>query len=87
MNIICSTVEAVTATTQLIGTSIGSLSIIWSWIGGVFGPALAGGASSIFSAICAAAGDLTTVGGGFLSQGLGCGGNTITSIISMIVPK
>ena len=87
MNIICSAVEAVTATTQLIGTSIGSLSIIWSWIGGVFGPALTGVGSSIFSAICTSIGDLTTIFGGCLPQGIGCGGNTIISIISMIVPK
>lgn len=87
MNIICSTVEAVTATTQLIGTSIGSLSIIWSWIGGVFGPALAGVGASIFGATCSSAGDLATVVGGFLSQSLGCGGTTITGLISMICPK
>ena len=83
MNIICSTVEAITATTQLIGTSIGSLSILWSHLGGVFGPSLIG----VFSAICAAAGDLTTIGSNFLPQALGCGGTTITGLISMIMPK
>ncbi|VUT24474.1 MAG: hypothetical protein MASP_00525 [Candidatus Methanolliviera sp. GoM_asphalt] len=87
MNIICSAVEAATATTQLIGTSIGSLSIIWSWIGGVFGPALTGVASSIFSATCASIGDLTTIFGGCLPQILGCGGTTITQLIAMICPK
>ena len=87
MNIICSAVEAVTATTQLIGTSIGSLSIIWSWVGGVFGPALTGIASSIFSAACASAGDITTLVGGVCPQTIGCGGTTITGLISMVFPK
>ena len=35
MNIICSGIEAVTATMQLIGTTIGNLSIIWSWASGL----------------------------------------------------
>ena len=83
MNIICSAVEAATATTQLIGTSIGSLSIIWSWIGGVFGPSLVG----VFSTICASAGDLMTLAGGALPQAIGCGGTTITQLIATICPK
>ena len=83
MNIICSAAEALTATTQLIGTMIGSLSIIWSHLGGIFGPSLVG----VFSTICASAGDLTTIGSNFLPQALGCVGGTVTDLVSMIVPK
>ena len=68
VNVICSTVEAVTATTQLIGTIIGSLSIIWSWASGllhcaegticnpiiatVCGPIIGGGGGTILGGSC-----------------------------------
>ena len=55
MNIICSAVEAVTATMQLIGTIIGSLSIVWSHCSGIyhviFGPLLGGGCGTL-TALC-----------------------------------
>ena len=54
MNIICSTVEAVTATTQLIGTTIGTLSVLWSHCSGIYhmvaGPLLGGGCGTALAA-------------------------------------
>ena len=55
MNIICSTVEAVTVTTQLIGTAVGNLSVMWSWASGLYhmvaGPLIGGGCGTV-SALC-----------------------------------
>ena len=53
MNIICSTVEAVTATTQLIGTAVGNLSVVWSWCSGLYhtvaGPLIGGACGTALS--------------------------------------
>ena len=54
MNIICSTVEAVTATTQLIGTTIGTLSVLWSHCSGIYhmvaGPLIGGSCGTALAA-------------------------------------
>ena len=69
MNIICSGIEAVTATTQLIGTTIGNLSCIWSWASGLLHCAEGTIMNPIISTVC---GPIIGGGGGALLGG-GCG--------------
>ena len=101
MNVICSTIEAVTATTQLIGTIIGSLSIIWSWASGLLHCAEGTIMNPIISTICGPlvsglglnsileilGSAATSFIGVPLSQALGgvCGG--ISDAIQSLIPK
>ena len=92
MNIICSTVEAVTATTQLIGTSIGTLSVIWSWASGLLHCAEGTIMNPIISTVCGpiVGGGCGTIvgggGGGICGTILGslCGGLGLSGINDII---
>ena len=91
MNIICSTVEAVTATTQLIGTSIGTLSVIWSWASGLWHCAEGALINPIISTVCSGgsavlSGGANIIGSG-LTQLLGGSCDTVRAAISGIIPK
>ena len=101
MNVICSTIEATTATTQTIGTCIGLLSIIWSHASGLWHCAEGAIINPAISAVC---GPLVSgIGLNAILEVLGaaatsilgipisqvCGGiyNTILSAIQSILPK
>ena len=88
MNVICSTIEATTATTQTIGTCIGLLSIIWSHASGIWhcaegaiinpaisticGPILGGGGGGLCGTIVGGG------GAGFISGGVNFLGHILT---------
>ena len=100
MNIICSGIEAVTATTQLIGTTIGNFSIIWSWITGllhcaegtimnpiistVCGPIISGLGLNAILEVLGAA--ATSLIGVPISQAVGVICNGIFAAISSLIP-
>ena len=89
MNVICSTIEAVTATTQLIGTIIGSSSIIWSHCSGIYhmicGPILGGSGGTFFGGSC---GTITACAQDFVTSIIGSPlGQIIYGAISGWGPK
>ena len=96
MNVICGFIEAITATIELIGMGVGSLSIIWSWCGGICGPIIGGSGSTIFdtfvsgiglNAILTFCGSLaTSVLGVPISQACGAIINGIYAAISSLIP-
>ena len=84
VNVLCSTIEAVTATTQLIGTIIGSLSILWSHCSGIYhmvaGPLIGGGCGGAISQ----AGDLAGVCGNLITR---YGGDILAPILGSLGVK
>ena len=91
MNIICSAAEALTATTQLVGTIIGSLSIIWSWASGLLHCAEGTIMNPIIATVCSGgsafiSGGANIIGSG-LTQLLGGSCDTLRAAISGIIPK
>ena len=55
MNVICGVIEAITATIELVGMGVGTLSVAWSWCSGLYhmvaGPLIGGGCGTASAAI------------------------------------
>ena len=84
MNVLCGVIEAITATIELVGMSVGTLSVIWSWCSGLYhmvaGPLLGGGCGGAISQ----AGDLFGVCGNLITR---YGGDILAPILGSLGVK